>query len=284
MNQQPPPAYPPLPPPYPGYTAAPRPASRTALFVVVTVVVALTVVIGAISAAVAFRGSFRSGTGARSTNLEGINDATLVTTERGVVVFSDDFRDSKSGWDTSPGDGVTYTYTGGGFVIDGKGSWIYFASSPYRRAHQQMSMSMTATVPSNRPNDAGFGVGCSRGSGAATLVYEFLVIADGSWSVSRRDGRVTESSHPMSLKEGTSKSVPGPTPLNVVAICATLSDKSTNRLVLFIDRSQVADITDVATNLPGRGWYANILVAGTDAGAAPVTVRSFEERNLARRS
>ena len=177
--------------------------------------------------------------------------------------------------------GATYGYANGMDNVTGSGLFVYFASAPYKEPHQQLSVSMKATLSPDAPVDAGIGVGCGRGTGATELRYELIVFADGSWSLQRRNGVPSDTGLPITLKQGSSATAVGSTPVTVVGVCATLSDGHTTRLALFIDGTLAVDLTDIATTLSDAGWTGSILLAASDAKPTTMTVSRVEERDIA---
>jgi hypothetical protein len=268
------------PPPYPGYAVAPpRPASHAGLIVaVVGLVVVFVVVLGVLFVAVGLRGS---GPGAHGAATGPVTASTALTAGRGSVVFSDDFRDPNSGWRTSPVEGATYSYANGAYALAGTGLFAYTATAPYKEPHQQLSVAMTAALSPDAPTDAGMGVGCGRGSGAAEIRYEFVAYVDGSWSVDRRNGTPSATTAPIVLKEGSSAAAAGSTPITVVGVCATLSDGHATRLAFFVGGTLAVDLTDTASTLTDAGWIGSLLLASSDTKPTTLTVSRFEERDLA---
>jgi hypothetical protein len=265
--------------PYLNYPAAPPPRRpRTGLFIGIVVIVAVLVVaaIGVGAAAVGLNAFKRV-----ATPLGPVTASTTVTPTRGSVVFSDDFHDSSSGWttDTLPS-GTKFAYTAAGYVIVAKGTLDHFASSPYQDSVQQVAIAVTATQSTDSPATAGFGVSCWRGTGTAEVRYDFIVLTTGDWQVDRRDAGLTNK--PTILREGTSSSVLGATPVAVHGLCATLADLHTTRLALFAGTQMVADFTDIVATLPDAGWLADLLVTSETAHVSTVTATHFEVRDLAR--
>ncbi|HEV2036750.1 MAG TPA: hypothetical protein VGU71_21575 [Candidatus Dormibacteraeota bacterium] len=210
-----------------------------------------------------------------------VTASTPLSADRGHVVFTDNFRDSNSGWKKTSVTGATYTYANGAYNDTGSGLYVYFASSPYREPHQQLSVSIKANLSPNAPVDAGIGVGCGRGSGSTELRYELIVFVDGSWTVQRRNGVPSDTGAPITLKDGSSATAAGSTPVTVVGVCATLSDGHTTRIALFIDGTLAVDLTDTATTLADSGWIGSILLAASDAKTTTMTVSRVEERDIA---
>ena len=212
-----------------------------------------------------------------------VTAATTLGSGRGKLVFSDDFSHSWSGWTTSSeSSGTTFAYSGGHYVVVAKGSFDHFARSPYLLNRQQMGISVTATQSSDAPEGAGFGASCRRGQSEAQTRYEFLIHVGGTWSIYRRDGVVNGDTSPYSLKLGSLPVSPGPRPVTVVAMCATLADNHTTRLAMFVNGSAVADIYDAAPALSDSGWLSGLVVASFEPTPSTVIVSRFEERDLAR--
>lgn len=208
---------------------------------------------------------------------------TPLAATTGTVVFTDDFRDSQSGWDTgSVGTDVTYSFANGAYQAVAKGAFLYYDPAPYDEPRQQLSIGATATLDAHTPVDAGFGVECVRGSGSAQLRYHFAAYADSKWDVSRSTGVITDANFPTTLTQGSraSKSFPGLVAVTLVGICAMLPNGLT-RLAFFIDGAKVADMTDAAA-ATSDGWQADLLAAGSDSGPVTVTVTHFEMRDLSR--
>jgi hypothetical protein len=205
--------------------------------------------------------------------------ATPVTTKRGGVVFSDDFADPHSGWNVKPSTGVTYQYTSHGFSATASGNFIYHRGAPYEKPIPQISMSMTATIAPGAPAGANFGPNCDQGpTTSADLHYEFELTTDSQWEILRHQGVATNTTE--ILKEGSAPVAAGPTPDTVVGICATQTDGHTTRLLMFVDGTQVADITD-GQNLPDDGWVAGMSFGSENGAATTVTASQFTIRNLA---
>ena len=209
---------------------------------------------------------------------------TPITVATGSVVFTDDFHDSLSGWDTSPGSGVKYSFVGGALEAMATGAFFFYETSPYEEPKQQLSVGATATLDIHTPPDAGFGVDCIRGSGSSQIRYEFDADADSNWYVNRIIGPDSDTNFPAILKQGSlgSSPAPGVLPVTLVAVCATMADGLTTRLALFVDGTKVADITDTAPTRSADGWVTDLVTSGSESGPVTVTVTHFEERDLSR--
>jgi len=210
-----------------------------------------------------------------------VSQAPAFTPTRGKVVFSEHFHDPASNWGTSilEPSGTTFKITTSGYEIVATGFLIHTATSPYRQALQQVGMSLTAKQSADTPAEAGFGVTCRRGTGQSEVRYQ-LYVGGSSWVVLRRDGPSGPGVEPWVLKEGTSPSTAGPAPITVVGICATLADGVSTRVMMFVDGSRVADLTDTADALPGLGWLTGLVVVSSDKAPSRVTATEFDVRNL----
>jgi hypothetical protein len=194
-------------------------------------------------------------------------------------VFSDDFHDSSSGWSTATlPSGTVLSYTGGKYVILAKGDLHHYAESPYQQVRRQLTASVTGTQSAGAPEGAGFGVTCRRGVGAQQVRYQFLVLTGGQFFVEAGTGPDSGTAVPVILKQGSSPASPGTSPITVVGACLGEADGKTTRLVLFVNGTSVADLTDVQ-NLSGNGWLSGIDVASRNTSASTVTVTRFVERD-----
>jgi hypothetical protein len=208
-----------------------------------------------------------------------VTASTAVTVNRGTLVYSDDFRDSSSGWTTDTlASGTTFRYTSAGYVVAAKGNLDHYAFAPYALPLQQASMSVTATQSNDAPTGAGFGVSCRRGTGTSEIRYDFLVTTGGDWLIERRNGGLTTA--PAILKQGSSSATPGSSSLTVRGMCVTLSDLHTTRLILFADTKKIADFADTGAALPDIGWQTALIVTSDASHPSVVTATRFEVRDL----
>ena len=263
-------------PGYPGYPAAQR-RSRSGLIIAIVALVTL-LVLGGIAGGVVYVGLNANKHHAPVAGP--VTETTVLSSDRGAVVFTDDFHDASSGWttDTLPS-GTTFTYGSGGYVVVAKGSLDHFATSPYDKAVSQVAISVTGTQSADAPNGAGFGVSCWRGLDAAEVRYDFIITTSGDWEVDRRDGGL--STNQLILKRGTSSAKLGSTPVVVRGMCATLADQQTTRLVLFAGTQKLTELTDRAPSLPGTGWLTDLIVSSEQIRPSTVTATRFEVRDLA---
>jgi hypothetical protein len=243
----------------------------------VIVVVILLLAVGGIGA-YALIGSGGSTPGPKASTSAGASASPSPTP--GIVLFSDDFHDPASGWqtDTLPS-GTTFNYTPTGFEVFAKGALHHIAAAPYGRALTKISVSTTATQSSPAPAGAGFGVTCDRGTDEAEIRYEFIAYADATWTIERLDGPLSATGSPPDvLKQGALYAKPGATPLTIEGICVTQADGASTKLTLLINSVQVTELTDSAT-LTGTGWYAELLVSSDDPPTT-VVVTKFEVRTV----
>jgi hypothetical protein len=212
----------------------------------------------------------------------GVTATSALKPTGGVKLFSDDFTDPASGWDVESLDLGSYAYGPDGYVISTHTLVHLLALSPYYLSAQQISLSMTAHESVGAAQTGGFGLLCNRGGNSVTqLRYEFVVNESGRWFVERNQGEVSTApgGSALILKEGTVLRPLGSQPLTLSGVCATLPDGRTTRLALFLDGTQVADITDVAA-LDGQGWLGGVLSAGGAGVPATTTVSTFSENSL----
>jgi hypothetical protein len=203
----------------------------------------------------------------------------VLAADRGVVVSSDNFKDSHSGWSLPKANSAvtTYQFTSGGYAIGSRtGTLEHLVYAPYKTAQQQLSMSVTATQ-TGAPKGAGFGVTCRRGSNAAQISYTMVVLNNGTYYVERYDGVPVATSNPKALRHGQSPVSPGSTATTVVGMCATIAP-GTTRLALFVNGQLLADVTDTAV-LAGSGWTAGIDMASGKT-TSTIVATAWQERDL----
>jgi hypothetical protein len=198
----------------------------------------------------------------------------------GRVVFTDDFRDSTSGWftgQTSGGSTMSYTSLGYEIAKAATDPTDVFVAAPYDQAVNGLSMTATESISSGSGDTSGFGLICRRGTGADRIQYEFIVGNDGVWTVESRLGVPSLTTAPSELRTGTSPTPAGETPITLTATCDNSADGPTTRLIFVVAGSTVVDFLDKAEALPGNGWFGGV-VAAIDPPAATITVTRFEER------
>jgi hypothetical protein len=209
-----------------------------------------------------------------------VTASTVLTSDRGSLVFSDDFTDAGAGWSTETSADFKASFSPSGYVIVSRDLADDEVASPYVIPKDQLSVSVTATESSSSPAESGFGAACDRGLKQQTISYDFAVQIDGTWGVVRYDQRQGAANPQALLKHGTSPKAPGATPITVQLMCATLSDGITTRLVMFVNSTQVADITDPVSDLPRLGWLGGLVVRNDGSGPTTVTATHYEERDL----
>ena len=244
----------------------PRPAGRGRLVVVAAIIV----LVAAAGVAVFAAGGGTPGSGASP------------TPDRGTVVFSDDFKDPKSGWttDTLPS-GTSYEYTDHGYVVVAIGELDHLSDAPTVRPRPKITASVTATQSAGAPDGAGFGVACVRGLDATEIRYEFVAAVSAVWTVSRLESGPSARRIRRRTCSSTARSPlnPGSTPMTVEGTCATQADGKTTRLVFVVDGATVAELTDEADSLPDDGWYPELIVSSMETPST-VTVTHFEVRTV----
>jgi hypothetical protein len=263
-------------PGYPGYPPA-QPRSRSGLFIAIVALVTL-VVLGGIAGGVVYVGL---NAGKHHATVAGpVTESTAVSSDRGTVVFADDFHDASSGWttDTLPS-GTTFAFAASGYVVVAKGTLDHFATAPYKKPVPQVAISLTASQSADAPNGAGYGVSCWRGLDTAEIRYDFIVTTSGAWQIDRRDGGVPTK--PLVLKQGSSSVELGSNPVVVQGMCATLADQQTTRLVLFAGTQKLTELTDRAPSLPDTGWLTDLIVTSEQIHPSIVIATRFEVRDLA---
>jgi len=209
-----------------------------------------------------------------------VTAATVLTPDRGSLIFSDDFTDSASGWSTATTADFKASFSTSGYTVVARNFVDHEVASPYALPKDQLSVAVRATASLSSPDGSGYGAACDRGLKQQTISYDFVLQVGGTWDMFRHDLRPGAANPNTSLKMGTSPKAPGAASITVELICATLSDGVTTRLVMFVDGTQVADITDPVTDLPRLGWVGGLVVRGVDSGPTTVTATHFDERDL----
>jgi hypothetical protein len=118
-----------------------------------------------------------------------VTASTVLTPDRGSLVFSDDFTDSAAGWSTDKAADFKASFSPSGYVIVSREFADDEGASPYVIPKDQLSVSVTATQSSNSPTESGLGAACDRGLKQQTISYDFTVQIDGTWGVFRYDQR-----------------------------------------------------------------------------------------------
>jgi hypothetical protein len=203
---------------------------------------------------------------------------TVVTARRGGLAFTDDFNDPHAGWKTKDEGAGTFSYSNGGFTANAPGNFIYHAVAPYDVPIQQIGVTMTATIAPGAPQGASFGPNCDEGTSLSNdFHYEFLLTNDSRWFIVRHQG--VTSNPTLTLKEGSAPVAAGTSSVTVTGMCATQGDGHTTRLVMFVNGTQVADITD-SHSLPTSGWVGAMSFGSLPGPVTVVTATEFTVRNL----
>ena len=272
---------PPPPPPFPAppggfYPPAPRRGVPTALVITLGITLALLIVLVATGLGLYVNHLHAPA----ATHARGSPSPGGLTPDSGALVFSDDFHDSGSGWPTGTlASGSTIEYSGGAYVIVGKGMLHHLARSPYLVPLPQLGASVTGTQSAGAPAGAGFGVTCTQGTGQQQVRYQFIVEVGNAFYVERSTGPDSPANIPISLKEGTPAAEPGATPMTVTGDCITEAGGRSTRLALFINGKLTADVTD-PTPAPGTGWRAGLVTSSSSTADSTVTIAHFEEHDL----
>jgi hypothetical protein len=216
---------------------------------------------------------------------DGVTQTSPVTATSGTQVYSDDFHDPGSGWLTGKralgdaGAGATYSFSAAGYNAVVTGPYHYYAYVPFSESVPQISVATTATQDAGAPKTGGFGVSCIANYGHSNeMRYEFLVNNSGHWFIERRDGLPTADTSPSLLREGSAHA-PSAAATSVVAVCARLASGVTNRVMLFVNGAQVADLLDIAEPDDG-GWIGALMATGGDGGPTTVHFSKVKENRL----
>jgi hypothetical protein len=149
---------------------------------------------------------------------------------------------------------------------------------PYKTGKKQVGLALTASQ-TGAPSGAGFGVTCRRGTGSAQIMYAFIVLNTGKFTVERYNGLPSAGNPAKILKRGNTLVLPGSKPITVAGMCATVVGVTT-RLALFVEGQQLVDMLDAAT-LPGAGWTGGIdMVSGKTPST--LTATNWVERDLSK--
>ena len=109
-----------------------------------------------------------------------VTEATVLTPDRGSLVFSDSFNDSNAGWSRHSTADFKASFTGDGYVVVARNYVDHEIAAPYADPKNQLSVAVTATQSPGSPAMAGFGVGCVRGLTDPTVHYTFVVMVGGT--------------------------------------------------------------------------------------------------------
>jgi hypothetical protein len=211
---------------------------------------------------------------------DGVTASSPLILAKGTSVFSDDFTDPNTGWDTGTDADSTYAYTPAGYSMSSHVPAHFLSYAPYDLPAQQVSLSVTAVEAPGADPGSGFGVTCRRGPDSASqLRYEFVVSNSGKWFVERNQGDPSLATEPTILNQGPTQLKPGASALTVSGVCATLADGTTTRLALFINGGKVVDMLD-ATTVDGPGWLGGILTTNASSDPATAIVSKYTDSTL----
>jgi len=211
---------------------------------------------------------------------DGVTASTPLAENSGTRVYSDLFGDPGSGWIVDDEVEASTHYVSDGYAMTVTGHENWFSLAPYAVPAQQVLLSMRATESGDSTGRAGFGLLCVRGPRSDGLLrYEFVVNGTGHWSIERNEGPVSLTAPPSVLDEGTASQAAGATPAEITAVCATLADGQTTRLVFFVHGVEVADITDVGS-ADGAGWIGGMISSGASDETSTAEADAFSENRL----
>jgi hypothetical protein len=281
-------------PPASRYTYAPPPSHKLRNVLIGALVVIVVLVAGAVEATGSKSSTTRvsAGTGlppaqtpaspsapAAANPAGGVTASSPLTSPRGTaVIFSDDFTDPNSGWDTGADDDSTYTYTPDGYAMTTNAPAIFLSYAPDDTPAQQVSLSVTAIEAPGADPDAGYGASCRRSADSTSqLRYEFRVTGSGEWYIERNQGAL-DGQTPTVIAEGGTQLLAS-SQITVSAVCATLDGGTSTRLALFLNGTKVADTVDVGT-ADGAGWLGAIVATNPGTAAATAVVRDYNESAL----
>jgi hypothetical protein len=281
-------AVPPPPTPPPGWTQPPSSSRGRIVAIIGIAVFALLAGLFVVAAQLPQQNRKQSDPAAYelpSTTLKSEGDPSAVTAKStvrpttGTVIFSDDFTDPTTGWNIGGHDDSDNEYDSAGYTITVTKPWMVSTPSPYDGVVSQLSQSVTSSISASSEEGSSFGLACGRDFDAPSeMDYEFFVDREGGWYIQRRNKATDFSSNPHVLSEGA---VPQRTtkPITMVAVCASLADGKTTRLVLFIGGVEAADLTD-RSPAETSNWQGMLDTEGGDTKPTSVLITGYSESRL----
>jgi hypothetical protein len=185
------------------------------------------------------------------------------TVESGKIIFQDDFRKRKGGWDTGSNGHEAAGYSPGSFFIQMKKAGQGYSSlATQAPAATNMLVEVSARNVTGH-SDTRFGVDCrstySRIPPYRDIGYTFAIYNDGSFGIERSERKGVKV-----LAQGQSpKIVRGRSSYRIGANCVG------SRLTLIVDGKSIASTTDSTYT---RGKYG-LFVWADPHGSVPATVR-----------
>lgn len=202
-----------------------------------------------------------------------------VSLNDGAVVFSDDFDDPTSGWTFHDNATARTAYTKHGFRLTLLKDYADVWPSPYQPVWPQISQTVVATTSAASPAEMTVGPGCERDWDKPDEIdYDFDVDRDGGWEIDRVSGLTTSADPFTEVAEGAVVVQRG-NPVVLNAVCASLPGGRRTRLLLFVNGTEAADVTDV-TPSSASGWGGMLVTGGGDDKPGTAYVTHYAESRL----
>jgi len=254
--------------PFPTYKPPAR--KRTGLWIGLGVFCMLLVVVLVVSVVQLYKKAQPKHLTADPTAPGTVTATSTVTAQAGKIVYQDNLTSPNSSWPTlSRNSAARFTQDSNGYTVQVVPDGFAWSPVPYRDRIDQISVTATGSiVPAAEPDSTnGMGVNCLQDEGKVTeLHYYFLLLQDGSWVVGSLRGN-TDTPTLSKLKRGKATGFSPDRPATITAVCATLADRSSTRLLYFLNDTLLTDLTDVRPSLPNVGWRA--AVTGASASTSP---------------
>jgi hypothetical protein len=202
------------------------------------------------------------------------------TLRAGEVVFTDSFVKPTTPWVSSPAGSAIQQETGGLLVQAAAEKWSYSAAPYSNPKLSSVAVSASVAVQSGDPQWGFFGVGCDFGDpGDATVRYEFLLDAAGTYSIYVFDGqtfRLLTSGHAASTHgAGLTNDVQG------TCAHATLTDGTgAVDLQLAVNGTTTANVFDT-TYGDETHWSGGVIAASSSAQPVAILFKSFTITDVA---
>jgi len=197
-----------------------------------------------------------------------------VVESSGTNLFTDDFNDSTTGWQTGRLAHSEANYAGHGYQLTVTGNVVHVAWSPYGIPVAELRQTAIATSAAGSSPSGSWGLVCGRDLGRdSELHYEFKVNARGEWRVDRREGVPSLHRFPTILQQGR---VAGPVTgaATVTAMCLTAADLTTVRLMMFVNGLPVTDFTNTAS-ASTDAWRGGLIAAAVQGGHTDVVASHY---------
>jgi len=203
---------------------------------------------------------------------------TELTAGMGVEVYAEDFLAPGGNWPIGRlDDGPFAQYSpADGYVVSLPHTGQRHAIPSLFGSGLEQSAAMLTASQLEEGSGVGFGLGCDRGSGGLQG-YEFTVYARGAWSIDWR----WAFNQLTNLSGGTLPRLRIRDETDIEVICATLPDRVSTRLALFINGELVSDVVDREMGLRSGGWFQTIVLED-GATLSKVGLLSLDLRDLGR--